>query len=208
MQPAPGPDQFACCRAGAAGRGGVELVVGRQYDEEGVGPVGEHQHGADGPAPVVRLPRGEETERAGNDGEARLHGKTARIARLPLRQQAVVVEAKARRLFGEVDVEGGAGKRRAERKSELTCKHGASPATRSNWQDNAFPGAEDDGLPPLSYGRIASLYSAAAAGTSRGVNWPPSVAVMSRCRLCKVANVERWPIETIVVFGSRVARIP
>src|SRR5262249_60562469 len=70
------------------------------------------------------LPCGDADQRPGNDGEAGSTGKTARITRLPLRQQAVVVEAKARRLFGEVDVEGGAGKRRAERKSELTCKHG------------------------------------------------------------------------------------
>src|SRR5216683_3565581 len=49
----------------------------------------------------------------------------------------------------------------------------------------------------------AALHSAASGLVSRGVNWPAVLSVMSRRRTWKAASVERWPIVTIVVFGSR-----
>src|SRR5262245_14996554 len=61
-----------------------------------------------------------DAEHARHDREARLHDRAAFVARLPFGQQRPGVELQPRGLLGDADIDGGAGKDRGRRQSQLT----------------------------------------------------------------------------------------
>src|SRR5579862_343322 len=105
----------------------MELIVGRLDDEQRVRPVRQDQHRARQPTPILRLPCRNEAENSRQQGEACLHLEAARIAELPLRQQAHVVERQPRRLLGLVDVERRARKGGGESERGWASYHRSAP---------------------------------------------------------------------------------
>ncbi len=127
MEAAPGFDQrpavFVACILGKR----EEPAVRWRDDDERIGPIGEHDEPAGKPAPIRAERKGEETEPTAQNRQVRLHGIAAPVARLPLGQQRAVIQAEARRLLHQIDVEGGTGKGGGHRQSKPTCKHLAPP---------------------------------------------------------------------------------
>jgi class 3 adenylate cyclase len=82
----------------------------------------------------------------------------------------------------------------------------ADTVRRFDGENNGSEGTEQQ--PTRSFASACNnteAYLASSSLTSTGVKRPPSPAVMSMRRLWKARSVERWPIETIVVFGRRAA---
>src|SRR5262249_33856322 len=123
VQPAPGPYQGTRGRARHVGWGCLEPGVGRHDGEQGEGPIGEDESGANDPAPVACLPGGDQAERPGTGRKARLHGRAARITRLELREKVLVVEPQAGWLLGNADEQGGAGKGGRRHEGEMAGEH-------------------------------------------------------------------------------------
>src|SRR5690606_37637620 len=105
-------------------RCGAQEAVGRHDEEQSEWPVGEDQRRADEPAPVVAEEERGDAERTGYVREARLHDEAALVARLPLREHGAVVELEPGVLFGEVDVDGGAGEERRRYQGQFTAPLG------------------------------------------------------------------------------------
>src|ERR1700685_2105396 len=125
--PRPGHDQRAGRGAGLVFCQRIELIVGRLDDEERVRPVRQDQYRAGQPTPILRLPRRNQAENSRQQGEARLHLEATRVAELPFRQQARIVERQPRRLLGLIDVKRRARKSGGEGERGWTSYHRSSP---------------------------------------------------------------------------------
>jgi hypothetical protein len=82
-----------------------------------VKPIGRQHHAADKPPPIGSLPSRARAETY--DRQRRLHGSATFVGRLPFGDQCAIVELKARRLLGNVDVNRGSAKRRGGRSGNL-----------------------------------------------------------------------------------------
>ena len=107
----------------------LQSVICRHYTEEGIRPVGEDEHRANDPSPIPSDPRRKQTERCRDGSQACLHGIAGVIAWLPLLEQIFVIQRQARRMLGEVDVEGRPRKRGGKNECHLTGKPGASASS-------------------------------------------------------------------------------
>ena len=132
---APRPARTACKRpqrpisrrqsAPRALRHRRERPVGRHDGEQGIGPVGQQQHGARRPAPVGGTGEGDQAEHAAERCQARLHRVAAGIAQPPLREQRAVGERKPRRLLRDDDIDRGARERRRDGQRQQAGGHAA-----------------------------------------------------------------------------------
>jgi hypothetical protein len=75
-----------------------------------VKPIGQQDHAVDKPPPIASLPSRARAETY--DLQRCLHGCATFVGPLPFGDQCAIVELKARRSLGNVDVNRGSAKRR------------------------------------------------------------------------------------------------
>src|SRR5262249_61291673 len=66
---------------------------------------------------------GNRTKEEGDQAEARLHGRSALVRGLPLRQKGAIVQAEPGRLLDATDIKRGAREQGCNRESEIADQH-------------------------------------------------------------------------------------
>ncbi len=126
-------------RAGFIGRSRQQPFVRRQHPKDSPRPVRKQQQRSGDKCRFAGDVPGLCPQQEADERQASLHCKSSLVGKLPLGKQRSIVQSKAGRLFGEVDVERRSCKDTRHHQGDTSCDQGSSPSVWENSDPLSLP---------------------------------------------------------------------